>query len=78
MCDVCGNLTEKVKYQKGSYGSLSLLKFGRKTLLIVDFNKCPKYADCSAKDIPIRMAFEIKYCPNCGAKLGPMTGILPY
>lgn len=70
MCDVCANLINKeVKYQEGLYGSLSLAKFGRKTLLIVDFNKCPKYADCSAKDVPVRQAFEIKYCPNCGAKM---------
>lgn len=69
MCDVCANLTEEVKYQEGIYASLSLVKFGRKTLLIVDFSKCPKYANCSAKDVPIRQAFEIKYCPNCGARL---------
>lgn len=69
MCDVCANLTEEVKYQEGTYGSLSLHKIGRQTLLIVDFNKCPKYSDCSAKDVPIRMGFEIKYCPNCGAKM---------
>ena len=71
MCDVCNNLTEtkEVKYQEGIYGALSLVKFGRKTLLIVDFSKCPAYADCSSKDVPIRMAYEIKYCPNCGAKM---------
>lgn len=72
MCDVCNNLTEtkEVKYQEGTYGSLSLTKFGRrKTLLIVDFSKCPQYADCSSKDVPIRMAYEIKYCPNCGSRL---------
>ena len=72
MCDVCNNLTEtkEVKYQEGTYGSLSLIKFGRrKTLLIVDFSKCPQYADCSLKDVPIRMVYEIKYCPNCGARL---------
>lgn len=72
MCDVCANLTEEVKYQEGTYGSLSLAKFGRKTLLIVKFSKCPKYTEytnCSAKYVPIRQGFEIKYCPNCGAKL---------
>jgi len=69
MCDVCANLTEEVKYQEGTYGSLSLAKFGRKTLLIVDFSKCPKYAYCSSKDVPVRQGFKIKYCPNCGAKM---------
>ena len=70
MCDVCANLTNKeVKYQEGLYGSLSLAKFGKMTLLIVDFSKCPAYVDCSAKDVPIRMSFKIKYCPNCGAEM---------
>ena len=69
VCDVCANLNEEVKYQEGTYGSLNITKFGRKTLLIVNFSKCPKYTYCSSKDIPIRMAFEIKYCPNCGAKM---------
>ena len=69
MCDVCTDLTKEVKYQEGTYGSLSLAKFGRKTLLIVDFSKCPKYTDCSEKDVSIRQGFEIKYCPNCGMKI---------
>lgn len=73
MCDVCDNLSKEVKYQEGLYASLSLAKFGRKTLLIVKFSKCPEHADCSVKNVPIRQGFEIKYCPNCGAK---MEGIL--
>lgn len=70
MCEYCRELTDSPReYQRGTYGSLSLVKFGRKTLLIAEINKCPKYAKCTSKEVPIMQGYEINYCPNCGAKM---------
>lgn len=70
MCEYCRELMDSPReYQRGAYGSLSLVKFGRKTLLIAEINKCPKYAKCTAKEVSIMQGYEINYCPNCGEKM---------
>ena len=70
MCEYCKELTASPReYQRGTYGSISLVRFGKKALLIVEQNKCAKYVKCVSKEVPIKMGYEINYCPNCGAKL---------
>lgn len=32
-------------------------------------NRCPKYSNCSAKNIKTETHFKINYCPMCGKKL---------
>ncbi len=70
MCEFCENLTnEPRQYQESIYGKLSLVRYGCKTILLVEPNMCPPYARCSAKNIPIRIGYEINCCPNCGADM---------
>ena len=70
MCEFCENLTDEPRqYQKDTYGEIYLVRYGRKTLLLVEQDKCPPYAECSAKNVPIRSGYEINYCPECGADL---------
>ena len=69
MCEYCSRGWSEVPYQEGTYGKLYFVGFGRKNLLVFEPHLCPPYAECSCKDVPIRMAFLINYCPNCGADL---------
>ena len=65
MCEYCRELTNSPReYQRGTYGSISLVKFGIKTLLITEMNKCS-----TSNELPEKQGYEINYCPNCGAKL---------
>lgn len=67
MCPFCnGKLT---LYQSTIYTKLYINTFGEATALVVENNGCPSFALCDMKDIPIRSAFIIKYCPECGRKL---------
>lgn len=69
-CEYCRELTNSPReYQCGTYGRISLVKLGTKTLLITEINKCPKYAKCTSKEVPIKQGYEINYCPHCGEKL---------
>ena len=79
MCEYCRDLTASPReYQHGTYGSISLVKFGIKTLLIAEMNKCPKYVKCTSKEVPIKQAYEINYCPNCGEKMDKAIKINHY
>lgn len=68
MCKYCEN--GKTLYQKSRYGGrLYINTFGKARTLEVELKRCPPFADCCMKDIPISVVFLIKYCPECGRKL---------
>lgn len=68
MCQYCeGN--EEVSYMSTRYMQLLVgTSINNKRALIAKFVGCPKYADCSQKDMNILSLFEINYCPNCGRR----------
>ena len=63
-CDFCNG--EKTLYQETIYTKMFINTFGNKTVIEIECNRCPPYSRCSMKDIPVRSAFIIDYCPNCG------------
>ena len=50
-------------------------QLGERYILEVNCDKCPPFANCSAKDRKSWAAFEIKFCPECGRDL---TSEIPY
>lgn len=67
MCQYCEG--DSVKYQESRYSDLYINSFGKAKHLVVEINVCPPYADCSVKNMIRRSAFQINFCPNCGADL---------
>lgn len=72
MCEFCANWKEQeTLYQESTYCDLLISHLGNKPVLMVgNIRKgCSKYVKCSAKEVPINVAFIVNYCPNCGAEL---------
>jgi hypothetical protein len=72
MCEYCATWKEhETVYQEGTYCDILISNFmDRPTLVVANLHKgCPKYAECSAKEINMKSAFRINYCPNCGEKM---------
>ena len=67
-CQMCAG--NRVLYQETHHTKLIIDTFGKSTALVTQVNACPPYSNCCMKDIPICSAFIIKYCPECGRKLG--------
>ena len=65
MCDFC-KAKEPIKSNWGEY---RIEEFGRGFVLTCKLNNCPPYADCSRKEMNIKMAMQIAFCPMCGEKL---------
>ena len=67
MCKFC----EGSEVLEGRYSlicvSNNVPKYG--VALTVTFDKCPKFANCSAKELNPTTHFAINYCPVCGKKL---------
>lgn len=53
-------------YQSTSVANVYLNHLGLQRTLEVECSCCPPYANCCMKDIPVRLAFLIHYCPHCG------------
>lgn len=68
MCEYCEN-KKRTLYQTSHYGDLYLDWFGTKPILSVWPTICPPFADCSKREMNIGISYEIKFCPECGAKL---------
>ena len=68
-CEYCSG--ERVEYQRTINTKLYMNTNGMARTLETECDHCPPYVQCSLKGIPIRSAFPINYCPNCGA---PMNG----
>lgn len=66
-CEFCGG--EKKLYQNSRYENMYMNTFGKRIVLETEFNKCPPFADCCNKDVPVESSFKIEYCPNCGRPL---------
>lgn len=56
-------------YQHSENTELWINKLGARYIIEVSCDKCPPFANCSAKDREAWAAFVIKYCPECGRKL---------
>ena len=69
MCKYCdGN--EEAPYMSTRYIDLFMgNSLGDRRALIVRHVGCPKYVNCTQKEMNISSVFEINYCPNCGADL---------
>lgn len=67
MCSFCNG--ERTLYQTTIDTKIYINTLGKATALEVVARVCPPYCNCSMRDIPLRSAFIIKYCPECGRKL---------
>lgn len=56
-------------YQNSENTALWISQLGKRYIIEVSCDKCPPFANCSAKDRKAWAAFEIKFCPECGEKL---------
>lgn len=66
-CEYCRG--EEALYQHTNTTKLYINTFGRARTLVTECDYCPPYANCSAKNVPARSAFVVKYCPECGRRL---------
>ena len=66
-CEYCSG--DRVEYQRTASTKLYISTLGKARTLAVECNRCPPYAQCSMNGVPVRSAFPINYCPNCGRKL---------
>lgn len=66
-CEYCSGAF--AEYQHTINTKLYINTFGKARTLETECNSCPPYARCSMNGIPVRSAFIINYCPNCGRKL---------
>lgn len=66
-CPYCNGV--KTEYQHTRHTKLFIDTFGKSQVLTVECNACPPFAKCCSKDLPVRSAFIINYCPNCGRDL---------
>jgi len=72
MCKFCENWrTHETVYQTSLYCNLLIGSAMFSPVIVVDsiHKGCPQFADCSAKDREMTVAFQINYCPECGEKL---------
>lgn len=72
MCEYCkGWKDQDILYGENVYCDICIGKvFNNPSLIVKDIRKgCPQHSDCSAKNNAPKVAFVIKYCPNCGEKL---------
>lgn len=66
-CEYCGG--EKTLYQSVSFTELFMDMFGDNHILLVQSCKCPPFAGCTRKNLPVNAAFKINFCPECGRPL---------
>jgi hypothetical protein len=66
-CEYCSG--RRTEYYHTTNTKLYINTFGNAQALETECNPCPPYSDCSLRGIPVRSAFIINYCPNCGRKL---------
>lgn len=67
VCEYCSG--DNAEYQYTPYAKLYIETVCGKKTFIVECNPCPPYANCCMKGVPVRSAFIINYCPNCGRKM---------
>lgn len=66
-CEYCSG--KFAEYQHTVNTRLAISTFGKARTIETECNPCPPYANCSMKGVPVRSAFLINYCPNCGRNL---------
>ena len=66
-CEYCSG--RRTEYYHTTNTKLYINTFGNAQVLETECNPCPPYSNCSLRGIPVRSAFIINYCPNCGRKL---------
>lgn len=66
-CQYCSG--EFAEYQHSIHTKVYINTIGKAQALITECNACPPYADCSMRGLPVRSAFVINFCPNCGRRL---------
>jgi len=66
-CKYCKGI--EPSYQSSAYHKIHIDSLGSRKVLRVENIGCPKYVDCSQKDMNIGSAFIINFCPNCGRDL---------
>lgn len=72
MCEYCKGWEDDDRlYGENIYCDIYIGRALNKPSLIVKHIRkgCPQNTDCYVKDKAPKVAFVIKYCPNCGAKL---------
>lgn len=67
MCKFCEE--SEIEYQHTHHTKLYIGTFGKRKTLLVEATRCPPFARCSSKDLPIRSAYFINFCPECGRDL---------
>lgn len=67
-CEYC-NGSGRVPYQETHSVKLYLNSFGDARTIEVEADKCPPMIGCMLSKIPLRSAFIINFCPNCGADM---------
>lgn len=76
MCEYCkGWEDEDILYGENAYCDICIGKvFNHPNLILKDIRRgCPQYSDCIGKLNAPKIAFAIRYCPNCGQKLEKQT-----
>lgn len=71
-CEYCKGL-KRVSYQESHSVKLYINSFVDARTIEVEANKCPPSLGCGLSNIPVRAAFIINFCPNCGADMRPKT-----
>lgn len=70
-CPVCVTDGSAPVYQSTRTMEISVNCSNGASALVVESDKfCPTNSNCGMKNVPVRSAFIIKYCPECGRKLG--------
>lgn len=72
MCEYCKGWNDDDRlYGENVYCDICIGKvFNKPSLIVKHIRKgCPQNAECCVKDKAPKVAFVIKYCPNCGEKL---------
>lgn len=72
-CAVCYG--GKQGYRHTLHTTLFVDTFGKKRVLLVESSGCPPFAECALKDKPLRSAFAINFCPECGRDLRKETEV---
>lgn len=67
MCEFCEG--KETEYQHTYHTKIYIGTFGKRRTLEVEAVRCPPFARCSSKNIPVRSAFYINFCPECGRDL---------
>lgn len=70
MCEYCDeNATDLIVYQETRDIQLFINAGGNASALYIEADGCPDIARCGLHHVPLRGAFIINFCPNCGRKL---------